>query len=218
MFTGLTQDIGQIRTIEHKGGGVVLTIATRMDLSAAKIGDSIAVDGICLTITKRSAKTFSVDVSPETLKRTTLEKAREGQPVNLETALRLSDPLGGHFVAGHIDGTGVIAGIAPEGNSLRYRFRVSPAISRYLVEKGSVAVDGVSLTVADSRGREFSVSVIPHTLQATTLGRKKVGDAVNLENDLIAKYVEKFARPKGDSGSADSGLDAAFLAENGFIR
>jgi len=218
MFTGLIQDIGKIESIDRRGEGIGLTISTQLDLSNAKIGDSISVDGVCLTITKLSGRTFYAEVSPETLRRATLSTAREGQPVNLEGALKMSDPLGGHLVSGHVDGTGKIIEIVAEGNSIRYRFRVPAEISRFLIEKGSVAVDGISLTVMECQGQEFSVSVIPHTAEATALGRKKSGDRVNLENDMIAKYVEKFVHTRGDLAGEKSRVDYAFLAKHGFVK
>jgi len=218
MFTGLIQDIGKIQSIDRRGEGICLMIFTQLDLSAAKIGDSVSVDGVCLTITKLSGRTFSAEVSPETLRRTTLSKAREGQPVNLEMALKMSDPLGGHLVSGHVDGMGEIIETVAEGNSIRYRFRVPAEVSRFLIEKGSVAVDGISLTVVECHDREFSVSVIPHTAQATTLGKKKPGDPVNLENDMIAKYVQKFVQAREDLAGERSRIDYAFLAKHGFVK
>ncbi len=195
-----------------------MTVSTRLDLGVVKVGDSISVDGVCLTVVKMSGTTFTVEVSPETLQRSTLAAAGQGYSVNLETALRMSDPLGGHLVSGHVDGTGEILEVASEGNSWRYRFRVPREISRFLVEKGSVAVDGVSLTVAECGEGEFSVSVIPHTAQSTVLGRKKAGDRVNLENDIIAKYVEKFLRQKENPPQQPSRIDAAFLSRHGFTQ
>ena len=218
MFTGLIQDVGKIESIDRRGEGIGLTISTQLDLSNAKIGDSISVDGVCLTITKLSGRTFHAEVSPETLRRTTLSTARAGQPVNLEGALKMSDPLGGHLVSGHVDGTGEIIEMVPEGNSIRYRFRVPAEISRFLIEKESVAVDGISLTVMECQGQEFSVSVIPHTAGTTTLGGKKSGDRVNLENDMIAKYVEKFVHAREDLGGEKSRVDYAFLAKHGFVK
>lgn len=218
MFTGLIQDIGEIQSLERKGGGLALTIATRLDRVGLRIGDSIAVEGVCLTVVRLSGRTFSVEVSPETLQRSTLQEARPGQPVNLETSLKLSDLLGGHLVSGHVDGTGKILEILPEGNAQRYRFGVPPQISRYLIEKGSVAVDGISLTVAGLGEKDFTVSVIPHTAQTTTLGKKKVGDRVNLENDLIAKYVEKFLHRGEAPPRQGSRIDEAFLARHGFLK
>ncbi len=216
MFTGLIQDMGEIQSLRHRGGGVSLTISTQLDLCSVKVGDSVAVEGVCLTVVEVSGRTFSVEVSPETLGRTTLANLKKGQPVNLETALKMSDLLGGHLVSGHVDGTGEITAVAREGNSLRYRFRVPPEVGRYLIEKGSVAVDGISLTVAECRDQGFSVSVIPHTAERTTLGKKKAGDKVNLENDLIAKYVEKFVHQAGGTASPSTRINAAFLAEHGF--
>ena len=216
MFTGLIQDVGKVQAVEPAGGGVRLTVSTRLGIGLFKVGDSISVDGVCLTVVRMSGSTFTVEVSPETLRRSTLATAKQSHPVNLETALRMSDPLGGHLVSGHVDGTGEILEVEPEGNSWRYRFRVPREISRYLVEKGSVAVDGVSLTVVECGDEEFSVSLIPHTAQSTTLGRKRAGDLVNLENDIIAKYVEKFLRQKEDPAQQPSRIDASFLARHGF--
>jgi riboflavin synthase len=218
LFTGLIQDIGKIQNIERRSGGIRLTVSTQLNLANVKIGDSITVDGACLTVVQLSGKTFSVDVSSETLKRTTLAKAREGQLVNLETALTISSPLGGHLVAGHVDGTGEISKITPEGNSIRFRFRVPSGISRYLIEKGSIAVDGISLTVAECQGQEFSVSIIPHTAQVTTLGIRKVGDHVNLENDFIAKYVEKFVHQNQTHDKKASPITEEFMAKYGFFK
>ena len=218
MFTGLIQDVGKIHSIEPRQGGVRLGISTQLNLGSVKIGDSISVDGVCLTVVSLAGKTFTVEVSPETLQKTTLSEARQGQLVNLEMALRMSDLLGGHLVAGHVDGTGEIMEVIPEGNSSRYRFRVPPEVSRYLVEKGSVAVDGISLTVAQCRDEEFTVSVIPHTAQASTLGQKKAGDRVNLESDMIAKYVEKFIRQGETQGGRAAAIDSAFLAKHGFMK
>ena len=218
MFTGLIQDIGKMQSVGRRGGGLSLIISTRCDLRSAKIGGSIAVDGVCLTIVQLSGRTFTVEVSRETIQRTTLSITREGQPVNLEMALKMSDPLGGHLVSGHVDGIGEIIAIVPEGNSFRYRFRVPTEIGRYLIEKGSVAVDGISLTVAECGEDEFSVSVISHTAAATTLGKKKAGDRVNVENDLIAKYVEKFVRQGDRMLKKNSRIDEAFLAEHGFTK
>ena len=218
MFTGLIQDIGRIQSLERKGEGTFLTVATRLPLDDVKIGDSIAVSGACLTVVKLSGNTFTAEVSPETLQRTTLSRAGVGQGVNLEKSLRVSDFLGGHLVSGHVDGTGEVLTILPEGNSRRYYFRAPEAITRYLIEKGSVAVDGISLTVAEIEGSNFSAAVLPYTAQATTLGTKKIGDPVNLEIDLIAKYVEKFLRQTGRGPAKSSRIDADFLAEHGFMN
>ena len=218
LFTGLIQDIGIVQTVERSMGGMRVTIATRLDLSGIRDGDSVAVDGACLTVIKKTAGSFSVEVSAETLERTTLDRVQSGQAVNLEESLRLSDPLGGHLVSGHVDGTGQILRILPEGNATRYRFGFPEPMGRYLIEKGSVAVDGISLTIADLDDQSFHAVVLPHTARSTTLGRKRVGDRVNLENDLIAKYVEKFVRFRGDLPPAKKTIDPAFLAEHGFMK
>ncbi len=218
MFTGLVQDIGRIVSVERRGEGLALKISTNLNLTSTKVGDSIAVDGVCLTVVELVGQNFTVDISPETKQRTTLGKIREGQEVNLEMPLKMSDPFGGHFVAGHVDGPGEIVGLTPEGNSRRYSFHTSPEIAKYLIPKGSVAVDGISLTVVECGTEDFSVVVIPHTAAKTTLGRKKVGDQVNIEVDLLAKYVEKFLNHKEVTTPRQSKIDKAFLAEHGFIK
>jgi riboflavin synthase len=218
LFTGLIQDIGKIQRIARRDQGLELTISTRLDLNGTRLGDSIAVDGACLTIIQKSPSGLAAEVGKETMDRTTLSRGKEGRAVNLEMALKMSDSLSGHFVTGHVDGTGEIIGIVPEGISFRYRFRVDPSVARYLVEKGSIAVDGISLTVAGCEGQEFSVSVLPYTLAQTTLGQKAVGDSVNLEGDLIAKYVEKFLRPGENAEAGKSRLSLSFLEEQGFIK
>jgi len=218
LFTGLIQDIGIVQTVERSRGGTQVTIATRLDLSRIRVGDSVAVDGACLTVLKKADAAFSVEVSEETLRRSTLGRIQTGQAVNLEESLRLSDPLGGHLVSGHVDGTGQILRILPEGNATRYSFGFPAPMSRYLIEKGSVAVDGISLTIADLDDHGFHTVVLPHTARSTTLGRKKVGDRVNLENDLIAKYVEKFMQSREGVLKQKTSIDAAFLAEHGFLK
>jgi riboflavin synthase len=218
LFTGLIQDLGKIQSLERRREGVFLTVATGLALNDVKTGDSIAVDGVCLTVVRLSGRDFTAEVSPETLNRTTLSKAAAGRPVNLEKSLRVSDFLGGHLVSGHVDGTGEVVRVLVEGNAWRYRFRAPQEISRYLIEKGSVAVDGISLTVAEIAEPEFAVAVIPHTARSTTLGGKKAGDSVNLEIDPIAKYVEKFLRQGERPEAQSSRLDAGFLAQHGFLK
>lgn len=214
----MIQGRGRIISVERYGESTSLKISTNLNLDSVKIGNSIAVDGICLTVVKLAGQNFVVDVSPETKERTTLRKIKEGQEVNLEFPLKMSDPLGGHFVAGHVDGTGEITAIIAEGNSWRYHFRTAPEITKYLIQKGSVAVDGISLTVVECGREEFSVVVIPHTATKTTLGKKRVGDQVNIEVDLLAKYVEKFLRDREISAPRQSKIDKAYLAEHGFIK
>lgn len=191
MFTGIIEDLGTVEGIKRTGEGALLSFATAMPLARISIGDSIAVNGACLTVVKKRRGVIAMDVSAETLRRTTLGTLAVGDRVNLERCLTLDKLLGGHLVSGHVDGVGKIVAITPEGDSKLYTFEVAPAQARYLVEKGSVAIDGVSLTVFAITGRRFSVALIPHTLKLTTLGRKGRGAAVNVESDMLVKYVER---------------------------
>ena len=182
-------------------------------------GESIAVNGVCLTARQIAGRRFLVDVSPESLSRTDLGQLVVGSVVNLERALRLSDRLGGHLVSGHIDATASIISRQPEGDFVRLSFVVPVGFGRYIIEKGSIAIDGISLTVNHCDERSFSVAIIPHTLQITTLGQRKPGDLVNIEVDLIGKYVEKLLSSKEDKEEArSSAINPAFLAEHGFLR
>ncbi|MGH7813140.1 MAG: riboflavin synthase [Candidatus Binataceae bacterium] len=191
MFTGIIEDLGQVERVSLFGQGAVIAICTALPAAKIKIGESIAVNGTCLTVTAKGRGKFSADISAETLCRTTLGELRSGDRVNLERCLTLGKLLGGHLVSGHVDGIGRIVSIRAEGNSKLFTFAVAPAAARYLIEKGSIAIDGISLTAFAVRGRNFTAALIPHTLKATTLGRKRAGDAVNVESDLMAKYVEK---------------------------
>ena len=192
MFTGLVEELGEMVNQQHSSNGAVLVIRGASVYHDLKQGDSVAVNGICLTVSKLgSAGVFHADVMPETLRRTNLHELQKGSRVNLERALRAGDRLGGHFVSGHIDGTGEILSKQREGNAMVYRVGAPPSVLRYLVEKGSVTVDGISLTVVTVDDKSFSVSLIPHTAALTTLGYKNAGDQVNLEADMLAKYVEK---------------------------
>ena len=211
--------MGTIVSIGKKENSFLLTIDSQFDLTPSDIGASIAVEGVCLTVVKIEGKLFTVDVSPETLSRSTLEERKHGDSVNLERALRLSDRLGGHLVSGHIDGSGMVKDIKREENAITYTFSTSPAISRYIVVKGSVALDGISLTVNDVQDNDFSVSIIPHSASITTIGKKKIGDRINIETDIIGKYVEKFLQA-GSEGAEKEGkspiLNDEFLKEHGF--
>ena len=189
-----------------------LFIGSGLPTAEIKLGDSIAVDGACLTVTGIQPQGFSVDVSPESLQRSTLGKKRAGDRVNLERALRLCDRLGGHLVSGHIDGLGVLSSREKSGEFIRLVFSAPEQLLKYIIEKGSVAVDGISLTVNTVTGRDFSVMIIPHTLEKTTLAGKGSGDQVNIENDLIGKYVEKLMG-KRDAGQ---GITLDFLAKHNF--
>ena len=219
MFTGLIEDIGEIVQIGKKGNSFQLTISTRLNFDSGDIGASVSVDGVCLTVVAINKNLFTVEVSPETLDRTTFVKRKRGDLVNLERALRLSDRLGGHLVTGHIDGTGIIKGITKELSSIAIKISTSPEINRYLVVKGSVGLDGISLTINEIQGNTFSVNIIPHTAQATTIGKKRIGDKVHIEADLIGKYIEKFLKeveliPK--IKGKPSSINANFLDKYGF--
>jgi riboflavin synthase len=219
MFTGMVEHIGKIVEIGKKGKSFHLTIDSLYDLEKSDIGASIAVDGVCLTVVKIEGKRFTVEVSPETLSRTTLGERKHGDGVNLERALRLSDRLGGHLVSGHIDGPGVVKEIKEVENALIFVLSTSPDIARYLVGKGSVAIEGISLTVNDVQGTDFSVSIIPQTAKVTTIGRKRIGDRVNIETDIIGKYVEKFLRTGSQVPEKEKEkpvLDEDFLKSHGF--
>lgn len=221
MFTGIIEGLGTISAIHPSGQGSRISIASDFDLTGTRIGDSIAVNGACLTAVTLQGKRFTVDVSPETLKRSVLGNIKLGERVNLERALRLSDRLDGHLVSGHIDGIGTLRERKTVANAIVITFGVGQPLSRYMIEKGSVAVDGTSLTINRCDSTTFEVSIIPHTAGLTTIGLKKVGDAVNIETDMIGKYVERFVlnrEPSGRrSGKSDGGVDMAMLAKSGFI-
>jgi riboflavin synthase len=213
MFTGIVEARGEIRGVEPRNEFVRLRIATDLDLSDVREGDSISVDGACLTVTTVDASRheFAFDVSPETLRVTTLGGLKTGAAVNLEKAMRLDARLGGHLVAGHVDCVGRVAEKRSSGVGSQMGFQVDS--SRYLIEKGSVAVDGVSLTVNRIQGDRFWVMIIPHTASLTGLTRKNINDKVNVEFDLIGKYVEKFVSPRSTHG----GVDESKLKEHGFV-
>jgi riboflavin synthase len=212
MFTGIIQAVGRVARLESRGGDVRLHVDTlELDLADAQLGDSIAVSGVCLTAITLGAHAFSADVSNETLSLTSLGQLEAGDPVNLEKALRLADRLGGHLVSGHVDGLGKVVSIASDGRSQRWTFDVPAAISRYIAAKGSVCIDGTSLTVNEVSGDRFGVNLIPHTVEHTAFHARRPGDAVNIEVDVIARYVERLLA----SGEA-SKLDEAFLKQHGF--
>jgi riboflavin synthase len=212
MFTGLIEKIGTVAKIERRGEGILITINFASELDDLKRGDSISVDGVCLTVTHLQTQEFDAEASTETVGRTTLGNKRPKQKVNLERALRLNDRLGGHLVTGHVDEVAKITAITPEGSSQKITFQVTEKSVRYLVEKGSVTVDGISLTVNEVKNDRFSVTIIPHTASHTTLGSKKVGDEVNIETDILGKYVEKLIT-KGPGKK----VNVALLAEHGFL-
>lgn len=215
MFTGIVETVGRLAAIEPAGEAMRLSIeAGGMDLGDVALGDSIAVSGPCLTVVAVAGDVFDVDVSTETLARTTLGRRRAGDGVNLEKALRLTDRLGGHLVSGHVDGLGTVRTVEPQGDYVRFETAVPPELARYLAFKGSVCMDGVSLTVNAAGPDGFEVLTIPHTLERTTLGVLAPGDPVNIEVDLIARYIERLL---GGREGNDGALTLERLAEAGFL-
>ncbi len=227
MFTGIIEEIGTIDNIQRGTRSAVLTIRCEKVLAGTRIGDSIAVNGVCLTVTGMSGHSYTADVMAETIDRSSLGSLKKGSRVNLERAMPMGGRFGGHIVAGHIDGVGKICEVRRDETAVWYRIQASGEILRYVVAKGSVAIDGISLTVAVVTDTDFSVSVIPHTQAQTNLADRRVGDQVNLECDVIGKYVEKLCRPRSSEGSVPVGpgvpgskeksrLTESFLMENGF--
>ena len=215
MFTGIIEEVGQLADIKRGSQSAVLHIRCQKVLEGTKVGDSIAVNGVCLTVTSMDGQGYTADVMAETLNRSSLGNLVRGSRVNLERAMPADGRFGGHIVAGHIDGTGTITDIFRDETAVWYRISAESGVLRYIVEKGSITIDGISLTVARVTGQDFSVSIIPHTQANTALADRKAGDIVNLETDIIGKYVEKLLTPE-ESGKK-SGLTAEFLAEHGFL-
>ena len=195
MFTGLVEEIGIIEAVKLVGNASEITIRAGIVMEGLKIGDSISISGVCLTVTGIRNTSFTVQAVEETMALTSLYIKKVHKRVNLERALRASDRLGGHIVQGHVDGIGRVTGISPEGEGTRFRFETEKALMRYIVVKGSIAVDGVSLTVVDTGTNNFSVVLIPHSLKNTTFSELKAGDSVNIETDIVAKYIEKLIKP-----------------------
>ncbi|MFB3816515.1 MAG: riboflavin synthase [Candidatus Methylomirabilales bacterium] len=212
MFTGIVEAVGRVRAMARAGAGARIAIAAPGILASLRVGESLAVDGVCLTVTAREADAVRADVSAETLARTTLGRRRPGDAVNLERPVQAGQPLGGHLVTGHVDAVGTIASRRGHGQEEIVRIRFPRALAPLLVLKGSIAVDGISLTVAELAPDAFGVALIPHTARATTLGRKRVGDLVNLEADLIAKHLARLEAPAAGTG----GLTLERLKEYGY--
>jgi riboflavin synthase len=220
MFTGIIEGLGTIIEIRPAGREKRLTFDADFVLDQTKIGDSISVSGVCLTVIMIDGKRFQVDVSPETFARTTFLRAKIGDRVNLERALRLSGRIDGHLVSGHIDGIGTVKRKQNTGNAVIFTIGVPESLSRYMVKKGSVAVDGISLTINNCGRDSFDVSIIPHTAKLTTMGFSKVGNPVNIETDMIGKYVERFVNKMQYSDrekEAEQSVDMQFLAKTGFL-
>jgi len=211
MFTGIVEGLGKVVRLTMKGADAVLEVEAAIDLQEVSPGDSIAVNGACLTVTSKTARTFTVDVSAESLSKTTLKTLQAGHQVNLEKSLRIGGFLGGHFVLGHVDGIGRILSKTQKSGSIIFAVEIPESLSRYIVEKGSVAIDGISLTVNKLEKGRFYVNIIPHTAGHTTLIGKKEADFVNIETDILGKYVEKLLQ-------TPRGIDKEFLAEHGFIK
>jgi riboflavin synthase len=217
MFTGIVEEMGAVSSIEHTLSGTRLTILASRVLVDLKAGDSVSINGTCLTVVTTGDQSFMVDVSPETLSVTTLGRLTGGAPVNLERAMRLNERIGGHLVAGHVDGVGTIRRRQQEGNAIVFVIEAPPEVLRYCVHKGSVTVDGISLTINDVTDHSFSVAVIPHTAAVTTLGLKQVDDHVNLESDLIGKFVERLLQQRSQLPKATPVIDKDYLKKHGLI-
>ena len=211
MFTGIVEELGTVVSLKRGSKSAVLTIKGDQIFEDLKLGDSVAVNGVCLTATHMSGKTFQADVMNETFNRSSLGTLKKGDVVNLERAMAADGRFGGHIVAGHIDGTGTIRSMQPEGNAVLVTISAAPKLLRYVVEKGSIAIDGISLTVAKVSHTDFTVSLIPHTGEETTLLKHRSGEIVNLETDIIGKYVEKLMQPKS------GGVTMELLQQNGFF-
>lgn len=219
MFTGIITAVGTLTALHSRGGDIRLSIATgRLELGDVQPGDSIAVNGVCLTVIEHSGRGFQADVSRETLERTTFGGVQAGTPVNLEKALTPSTRLGGHLVSGHVDGIGTVTDWRPDGRSWRLRIQAPDALARYIAEKGSICVDGVSLTVNRVDGAAFELNIVPHTLVHTTLADCQTGRRVNLEVDLIARYLERLLLGERAAHPGSGGLTEALLREHGFWK
>lgn len=213
VFTGIIEEVGIIKSIQKSTNSIKLTIYANKIFQDLKIGDSIAVNGICLTVTKMNNNEFTADVMHETIDRTSLSTLKKGSTVNLERALLVSDRFGGHIVLGHIDGIGTITNIKKDNIAIWYTIKAEPNIMKYIVDKGSVAIDGISLTVAKVSKDNFSISAIPHTLENTTLLGKSINEVVNIENDCIGKYIEKLLLVDKENSSK---ITREFLLKNGY--
>ena len=213
MFTGIVEDKGKVIRVEYRGEGRKLTLGIPLDLTDIRLGDSINVNGACLTVVEKIGQTIQVDLSAETLEKTTWGGVKEGEELNLERALKLSDRLGGHIVTGHIDGIGIIIEKRRERDFVQFTIRIPRSVSKYVVQKGSIAIDGTSLTVNECQGEEIQLTLIPYTLEKTTLLDRKAGDRVNVEADILGKYVEKMLDRDGRGE-----VNLSLLKEHGFIE
>ncbi|MBM0064565.1 riboflavin synthase [Alkalicoccobacillus gibsonii] len=211
MFTGIIEEVGTIKAMKETGEAIVMTIAANEVLTDVHEGDSIAVNGVCLTVTSYSDFEFVVDVMPETVRASSLQALKTNSKVNLERAMHANGRFGGHFVSGHVDGIGTIIRKTPEQNAIYYTIQVSKELRRYMIHKGSVTVDGTSLTIFGVDETSFTISIIPHTVEQTIIGNKEVGDIVNIECDLVGKYIEQFLE-----NPRQGNITSGFLQEHGF--
>ena len=218
MFTGLVAELGTVQRLARQGSSYHLTVGAKKVLTNLKIGDSVAVNGACLTVVRMDEGGFTADVMPETVRLTNIGSLQPGSKVNLERTLRLCDGLDGHIVSGHVEGLGTISEQRPEGIAVVVTIATPPELLKYIIKKGSIAIDGISLTVTEVTDTSFSVSLIPHTAKETTLGFKKVGDSVNLETDILGKYVERMLtwNKQTQAGKADT-LNMQTLLEKGYV-
>ncbi|MBD8070318.1 riboflavin synthase [Bacillus sp. PS06] len=214
MFTGIIEEIGTVSDIQGTKDSIVMKIKAEKILVDVALGDSIAVNGVCLTVTSFSKEEFSVDVMPETVKSTSLQTLKKHSSVNLERAMSAGGRFGGHFVSGHVDGIGKIVGKEPHSNAVYYSIKVKPELIDYMIPKGSITVDGTSLTIFGISDDTFMISLIPHTVSETIIGEKGIGDIVNIECDMLGKYVEKFV--KNSHNQRKTSITSSFLEENGF--
>jgi len=217
MFTGIVEEMGAVTALEKTLAGTRMTILASTVMSDLKIGDSVSVNGTCLTVVSKGECNFSVEVSPETLSVTTLGLLTAGTPVNLERAMKLNERIGGHLVAGHVDGIGTIRNRHQEGNAIFFTIEAPSEILRYCVVKGSITIDGISLTINDVTNHGFSIAIIPHTAKVTTLGLKQANDTVNLESDLIGKYVERLLQERSQPPKTTPVIDKDYLQKRGLI-
>lgn len=216
MFTGIIEEVGIIDQIKQSGDAIRMTIRSEKLLSDVNLGDSIAVNGVCLTVTSFDQKRFTVDLMPETVKGTSLRQLNRGSSVNLERAMAAGGRFGGHFVSGHVDGIGEIRRKERDNNAVYYEINVNESIRKYILMKGSIAVDGTSLTVFGVTDDSFTISIIPHTIEETIIGQKGPGDIVNIECDMLGKYIEQFIEQRYSKQEKKSSLTASFLEEHGF--
>ncbi|MCD8501915.1 MAG: riboflavin synthase [Bacillaceae bacterium] len=216
MFTGIIEEVGTIEEIKQSGDAIRMTIRSHKLLSDVHLGDSIAVNGVCLTVTTFDQKRFSVDLMPETVRGTSLRQLKRGSSVNLERAMAAGGRFGGHFVSGHVDGIGEIKRKERDNNAVYYEIKVNDTLRKYILMKGSIAVDGTSLTVFGVTDDTFTISIIPHTIEETIIGQKGPGDIVNIECDMLGKYIEQFIEQRYSKQEKKSSLTSSFLEEHGF--